>query len=130
MRNAHFIVMISFTVMTNSKLYLRQWMIRTAIPKLRHWMIRTAIPTPLDDKDRVSCRIFCLVGKIVCEDIVCKACKVFDVPYAHFEYHSPDTHRQSFFLGGGGGEGGCWEASSPSPPVDETLKDRRGHCNT
>ena len=37
---------------------------------------------------RVSFRIFCLGGKIVCKDQVCEACNVFE---PIFEYQSPNA---------------------------------------
>ena len=80
---------------------------------------------------RVSSRIFCLGGKIVCKDQLCVKHAKFLSPFLSINHQCTKKHKarvftirycincQNCFGGEVGGFGG--EASPPHPPVDETL---------
>ena len=70
---------------------------------------------------RVSSRNFCLGGRVCKDQLLCEACKIFDVPYAHFRVSITNARKNmkpEFLLldivlivkllgtGGGGGEVG------------------------
>ena len=86
-----------------------------------------------DSKSRVSSRIFCLGGKIVCKDQLCVKHAKFLSPFLRIIHQCTKKHKARvfiirycincqnffFFLGGGGKLEGL--GGGASPPVDETL---------
>ena len=82
---------------------------------------------------RVSSRIFCLGGKIVCKDQLCVKHAKFLSPFLSINHQCTNKHKARVFITrycincqnflGGKLEslGGRGEANPPHPPVDETL---------